>query len=420
MALPTAAVDHYQAQQAVAVDTARQGRRLWRQMGENFDLSWSGIASELQAVAVAGQQAAAVIGLAYVPAVLAEQGIDAPAVAEIDPGRFVGMTGDGRSVEGLLQGAVYHSKRTIGAGLTVQAALAAGGLYLEDALLDSVRDSGNGAVAAGYTVRPEVDGWVRMVNPPSCRDCILLAGKFFRWNQGFQRHKRCDCRHIPSREAVAGDLTIDPYAYFRSLPAGEQERIFGKADAQAIRDGGDIYRVVNIRNRGLASDAMKNRPGRNSGWQARRYGTPSKMTVDDIYAAARNREHAIELMEENGFITGEQVAGGNILGNTPNPFAAGALGRGGTRRGATLAYRRAVETGERDPLEPATQTAAERRLHRAVLMKQAVDRGSNPFGRAPLDDATRALVDRVYRRELERLKNAPAQVVRLARLLGVR
>jgi hypothetical protein len=56
-------------------------------------------------------------------------------------------------------------------------------------------------------------------------------------------------------------------------------------------------------------------------------------------------------------------------------------------------------------------------------MKQAVDRGSNPFAansqRNPLTPEIRALVERNYRRQIEELANAPEQVRTLARLLGI-
>lgn len=417
--LPSSAVEHYQEQQRITVAAAEQVDAIWRSgMGDDFDLSWSRIAPDVFEVVAAAQFQAAVSGLDYVPAVLDDLGIDGRPVADVDPARFMGGTRDGRPLETLLHGSVYKAKQTAGLGLSAAGALAAGGDWLMDVTLDSVRDANRQAVAAATTVRPKVGGWVRMMNPPSCKFCITLAGKWFRWNQGFQSHPGCDCRHIPANESVAGDLTVDPYAYFHSLPAAEQDRLFGKADAQAIRDGSDIYRVVNIRSRGLASDALK-KSGDRRGWQSRRYGTPSLMTVDDVYAAATSREHAIQLLRENGFVTGEQVAGGNILGDRPSDFAAGALGAGGRRVGATAAYRKAVRSGVRDPLEPATQTAAERRLHQAVLMKRAVDAGRNPFGSGPLTAAGRDLVNRQYRRELDRLASAPDQVRVLARLLGI-
>ena len=426
MALPTSAIDHYQQQQQIAVATTEQVNALWRSMGDNFDLSWSQLAPEVFTTVLAGQLAAAQSGLAYVPTVLAEQDIKAPSVAVVNPQRLIGGADDGRPLESLLHGAVYNAKSQVASGAGVAEALSLAGGWLEGVVLDSVRFADRQAVAAGMTVRPHTGGWVRMTNPPSCKFCIMLAGKFFRWNQGFQSHDGCDCRHIPSNESVSGDLTVDPYAYFHSLPEREQNQVFGKADAQAIRDGGDMYRVVNIRSRGLADSHMKRTPGHNRGWQARRWDTPSEMTIDDIYAVAKGRNDAIRLMNENGYITGEQVAGGNLKGNSGFGFA-GSLGRGGTRKGATIAYQKAVTTGQRDLLEPATQTAAERRLHTAYLVKQASDQGRNPFGSTRLTKADKDLADEMYRREVAKLHGDPERgitpaadtVIQLAKLLHI-
>lgn len=417
--LPASAAEHYRQQQARAVATAEQVAALWRTVGDDFDLGWSRIGGSVFAAVVAGQTAAASEGLAYVPTVLEEQGISGTAVATIDPNRFAGGTSEGRPVEYLLGAAPIKAKQAMATVPDVASALLTAGDWLRTITLDAVRDANRDATSAQMGVTPTAQGWVRMLNPPSCRRCLVLAGKFFRWNQGFLRHPQCDCRHIPSRESVAGDLTVDPYAYFRSLDRPAQDRLMGARDAQAIRDGADLYRVANVRMRGLA------KPTGRAGWQARRYGSPSKLTIDDVYSAAGgDRDEAIRLMRQNGFILDDgQVAGGAILGNVPNDLAAGRMGRGGTRKGATLAYRRAISTGERDPLEPATQTAAERRLHTAVLMKDAVDRDRNPFAtntaREPLTPQIRALVQRNYDREIAALERAPEQVRTLARLLGI-
>jgi len=383
------------------------------------------IGADVFATVIAAQTQSASAALAYVPAVLAEQGVDAPAAADVNVDRFAGASPDGRPLETLLDGALYQAKQNVAAGMSTLAALNTAGGFLQQVVLDSTRRAGLDATSAGYTVRPRVQGWVRMLNPPSCKWCIMLAGKFYRWNSGFRRHDRCDCRHIPTQEALAGDLTVDPYKYFHSLDEGTQNRLFGKNDAQALRDGGDIYRVVNIRSRGLADDRLKSGTGHTRGWQARRWGTPSKMTIDDIYAATTDRNEAIKLMRENGFITGDQVAGGNLIGNAGGSLygdlAAGQLGRGGTRKGATLAYRKAIATGQRDLLEPATQTAAERRLHQAVMLKQSVDAGRNPFGTHKLGPAEKRLVESTYRIEINNLKDpaTPASVLELAKLLHV-
>ena len=92
-----------------------------------------------------------------------------------------------------------------------------------------------------------VAGFVRMLTPPSCSRCIILAGATYRWNAGFQRHPRCDCVHIPATEDVLGDGRTDPKVYFAGLTEAQQDKVFTIAGARAIRDGADIGRVVNAR-----------------------------------------------------------------------------------------------------------------------------------------------------------------------------
>ncbi|MEO6604259.1 MAG: hypothetical protein ABIN55_01475 [Aeromicrobium sp.] len=96
-----------------------------------------------------------------------------------------------------------------------------------------------------YT-RSGIGGYVRMITPPSCGRCVVQAGKWFRFNQGFERHPECDCRHIPAAESIAGDLLVDPHAYFDSLDEAAQIKMVGSiANAQAVRDGADIGQIVN-------------------------------------------------------------------------------------------------------------------------------------------------------------------------------
>jgi hypothetical protein len=101
----------------------------------------------------------------------------------------------------------------------------------------------------GKTGSPVRIGWVRMLTPPSCDRCILLAGRWYRWSEGFERHPMCDCRHIPASEADSKDLLTNPEAYFDSLTEQEQDETFGKAHADAIRLGADLGQVVNSHTR---------------------------------------------------------------------------------------------------------------------------------------------------------------------------
>lgn len=229
----------------------------------------------------------------------------------------------------------------------------------------------------------------------------------------------CDCRHIPASEDVAGDLRTDPYAYFNSLSKEAQEKVFGRSEARAINDGGDIYRVVNIKQNGLATARGH-----------ARYGTPSRMTVDDIYRTAGHRTNAIRMLEEQGYITGPQVRGGNILGNGPVAQGFGQLGKGGKARAATDSVLKANLTGVRDPLNRYTMTAAERRLFDAKtrldigrtgiyprsIGKNTADKYVKPRAITPGELST---LETAFRNEVAKVPAAPQSVKRLARLLGI-
>ncbi len=56
---------------------------------------------------------------------------------------------------------------------------------------------------------------------------------------------------MPAAEDRADDLRTDPKQAFRSMSAAEQDRVFTRAGAEAIRLGADIGQVVNAR-RGAA------------------------------------------------------------------------------------------------------------------------------------------------------------------------
>jgi hypothetical protein len=428
--LPRTAVDHYRRQQGIAAEAVREVDRAWSTMTDDFDGSWAAIAAPVYETTVAAQIAAASTGASYVGALLAETDVNAPPVAALDPRGFAGMAPpDGGELATLLDGSIVQAKQGVRSGLTAGAALHEARGWLQGVVLDSVRFANRQSVSASIAVRPAVTGWVRMMNPPSCKFCITLAGKWFRWNQGFQSHPGCDCRHIPAQESAANDLTVDPYAYFHSLDEKAQNRLFGRNDAQAIREGGDIYRVVNVRGRGLSTST-----------QARKFGAPSRMTVDDIFAKAKSRNEAVALLSREGYVTGPQRAGGNILGNDPTDARIIAAGRGrgtylvGSERVTTARAARydAVTSGQRDPLNRATMTAGERRVYddfyraeQALLGRRARTIGGNSADRGTVFDAISAeeadALAMTFLRRIERVRRSgTAQEKRMAELLWAR
>ena len=271
--------------------TAASSSKLWRRLGDEFSSQWVGVRSELSAVVERGRVASVRAALPYTAAVLAETRQDAPGVGGLVAARFVVTAPDGRSMTTLLDQSLISVKTAVKGGASVREALATGGTHLTRDVLTVLADTRRQVYHADIIQRPKLGGYARMLNAPSCSRCVLLAGKWFAWNKGFQRHPRCDCIHIPASEQVANDFRTDPADYFNRLSVAEQDRVFTKSGARAIRDGADIGRVENIRMRGLGTAKA-----------ARQYGTPSRLTVDDIYRVAGTRTNAIRLLTLEGYI----------------------------------------------------------------------------------------------------------------------
>lgn len=251
--LPTSAEEYQAGQRARIAATLAAVNRQWRRMGPEFDASWRMIRPRVTQIVAAAQVDVTDPASGYVSRVLRETGqdrADDPFV-DVDASPLVGFAGDGRRVSTLLDGAPARAKLAVAKGATSRQALQSGGQWLNLATGTALSDAGRQAEVLHTAARP-VGGYVRMLSPPSCSRCAVLAGKWFRKNQGFARHPGCDCRHIPASEGVAGDLRLNANDYFESLPVEEQERVFTKAGAGVIREGADPSQVVNTR-RGMTT-----------------------------------------------------------------------------------------------------------------------------------------------------------------------
>lgn len=231
-------------------------RRQWRRMAEgaavrtgdllDLDASYSNIEPRVLAVLDTAQERVAEGAVAYIPAVLAEtrQPVRS-AEYDVAPWRLVGTSGDGWGTDSLAYGAVTHAKSAIGQGASLAEALAQGGRYLTTATGTMLSDTGRTAEKMAGASRGTTL-WVRMLEPPSCGRCIILAGKETRNAEAFDRHPKCDCRNIPTSENIAGSFTTDPHEYLDNLSDRELARALGsKANAQAWRDGADRNQLIN-------------------------------------------------------------------------------------------------------------------------------------------------------------------------------
>ncbi|GAA3699091.1 hypothetical protein GCM10022377_10120 [Zhihengliuella alba] len=395
MTIPAPAVDHYKQMQRLQSLGKLQARRAWSQVQVGMiSPSWELILrnSGLVAAMSALQEEAAVAGASYGAATLAAQGLYEPPQAFVDPTGFAGFASDGRPLDGLMYSAAPHTKRLIGGGMDPQQAKIKGGKFLEMAVGTLIADSGRGAAGVDTATRKGVQ-YVRMLNPPSCARCVILAGRVYWWNTGFSRHPGCDCVHVQTMHGKAEGATTDPYEYFESLSDKERQKVFTKAGAQAIDDGADIYQVVNSR-RGMKPGGLVTYEGTSRrGFYGR--GKPPRLTPEAIYRKGLSREETIAELERYGYIVGGgQTPEGAIRGRVDG---FGALGRGGTRRGASAEIAEARRTGIRPEGARNSLTAAERRLQDSRLRWEAVQQGRNPYGRWRLTPEQEAQIEYEYR-----------------------
>lgn len=224
--------------------------------GRTWEQAWrDDVGPKVASVVTAGQEAAAAQSGRYVSEVLTELGVESKAVTALVPSAFGGAAGDGRPVESLTYGAVIHAAKAQYApemvGLSqseVEAqALAEAEAYISHMAEAIMADAARAAETAAIEMRPWLTGYIRMIEPGACSRCAVLAGKFYLHNEGFLRHPKCRCVHVPAMETIPHDPQTNPNAYFDSLTPAEQDRIFTTAGAEAIRLGADISQVVNAR-----------------------------------------------------------------------------------------------------------------------------------------------------------------------------
>jgi hypothetical protein len=288
--LPQAALDQALAQQRLVVATLGLTRREWAQMGPGFDASWATIGPRITLLTASAQLGAARNGGASVSAILSELGQSVDPMGEVNPSAFAGIASDGRPLDSLLYHGVIEAK--IAARTMPPAeALAVGGTWLDMAIHTQVQDAGRGSAGVAIAARPKV-GWIRQASGSSCRRCVPLLGKWFRFNQGFDRHPKDDCIHLPSTEAGSSGLL--------QTPTLDQITGLTKAEHKAINEGADMNQVINAK-RG-ASGMTTTEGTTRHGLAGQRLAGRQRLTPDGIYRIASDRTEAMMLLKQHGYL----------------------------------------------------------------------------------------------------------------------
>lgn len=249
---------------ALAALTGVRVRRLWRDrldLGDVYGSWWAALPAVRMllwaAVTAAVQQAEP-----YVAGMVSDAGEQSDPVGRVQVQPFL----DGVTVPRLAVAAARMLRR-IGDGDSPQRAAGVGEWLAGAMARDIVADAGRDADLVALAAEPAVTGYVRVVNPPVCGRCAILAGRVYRVSE-FLRHPQCDCGMRPVVRGQQPPRTFDPGSYFASLAEPDQNRLFGAAQADAIRGGADVTRAVN------AAGSM---------WRPRRSG----VTLPDLLAGRR-------------------------------------------------------------------------------------------------------------------------------------
>lgn len=211
------------------------------------------------------QAAAIALSMQTLGSILAEQGIDTAASAVVNA---ASLLTEPRAVTGMLEAAANSAA-------------------LVRVVETLVRDAGRTARAVDTATRPAVTGYVRSLRLPSCGRCVILAGRVYRWSDGFLRHPRCDCLHTPVADAGPELITDPDTALRRGQVTG-----LSQGDLAAVRAGADLGQVVNVRRKaaGLTTgSSVMVRAGR--------------LTPQACMSLASDRQQALQLLRRYGYVT---------------------------------------------------------------------------------------------------------------------
>lgn len=311
---------HQRQQEATADQAAAAVTEVWDRVDpDDIGRSWAGLVPRATTILAAAQLAGALGSLEYLDDLL---GAAAPALTRVDPGALSGIASDGRDLPTLLLQPGITTRTLIQRGVPPTRALASGRMQLHTISTTQTADAARASEQLGMAVRPRVVAYTRVVSAKACSRCMILAGRQYSWSTGFLRHPRCKCTMRPLQIGERVEGHDDPRDLFDGLTRAEQDQRFGKHAAEAIREGADMSQVVNARRGMTTAQARYTTEGTTRrGYAGRRLGnltdtsgryvrsaTP-RLMPDAIIRDARDREHALELLYEHGYLTDPPATG---------------------------------------------------------------------------------------------------------------
>lgn len=242
----------------------------------------------------------------YIDFAFNEQNIDG-LDARLRPAAIVGtMPATGATLDAALAGVAFHTLDHIGRGHSVRDAVDGGMLELAQLVQYAVADASRASAQIRIGTTQTSVGYTRVVSAGCCARCAVLAGRFYRWNTGFLRHPNCLCLHFPTTAVGATETATDPYTQFEALSPREQDRIYTKSGAEAIRNGADMNQVVNAR-RGMTTSGRFTSEGSSRRGYYRITSDAGKagkrrLSVDELLRrSGGSKEAFVRLLNEYGY-----------------------------------------------------------------------------------------------------------------------
>lgn len=302
----TLAAAHRARQQQLAARATAETNRLW---GFLQTLGWAGISERMLGTVRSALTSAARGAQDYVTAAVRMWGADSDPVGQVVERAFALTASDGRPLDTLLEQPAHEVRAFVAQGMPTEQANEIGRRHLQRIVATQVADAARVSTGVAVVNDRKVEGYIRLLTLPSCNRCIILAGRFYRWNSGFERHPHCDCVHQIATE-VADPPT--PREVYDSLDdEGRRKAGWSGFDQRAIDGGADLSQVTNYK-KALKTVTIAGRPVKTTTVGTTRHGLAGqrgskvRLTPEALYLEADrlgwDRAETIRQLKRFGYI----------------------------------------------------------------------------------------------------------------------
>lgn len=201
MSLAGSAAAYYALVSSLSARSRKRALAIWAELDrQSVAASWDRLAKDALLVEVStAQQMAAIAASRFMGNALDAQAAEW-AGELVNPLALAGIASDGRDLDSLLFQPVLSTLSRLKDHVEVDEAMSMGAAELDAIVGTQVTDASRAAMQVEMAAQPSVTGYVRMLTPPSCGRCAILAGRFYRFSDGFLRHPQC----FPAGTVVSG------------------------------------------------------------------------------------------------------------------------------------------------------------------------------------------------------------------------